>query len=75
MLLQVTWQDITTILNREQTWVMYVKRVVTGMAHLGFVATVGKSLTLSVLSHWDQQKPVNITIVDWLYHQGGLPEY
>ena len=75
MLLQVTWQDITTILNRERTWVMHAKRVVAGMAHLGFVATVGESLTLSVLSQWDQQKPVNVSIVDWLYHQGGLPEY
>ena len=54
---------------------MCAKRVVAGMAHLGFVATVGESLTLLVLSQWDQQKPVNVTIINWLYHQGGLPEY
>lgn len=51
---------------------MRAKRVVAGMARLGFAATTGESLTLLVLSQWYWQKPDDVAMADWLYDLGAL---
>lgn len=69
-MLQIKATDIFSILNRERSWVMHARRVVQGMAHLGFMETKGQHLSIEMVRFWEQTKPEDRETIDWLYEIG-----
>lgn len=49
---------------------MHARRVVQGMAHLGFMETKGQHLSIEMVRFWEQTKPEDRETIDWLYEIG-----